>query len=311
MTKSHKLPFSSSTTVYNNPLELVVSDIWGPDPLVSNNGSRYYIIFMDVFSRYLFLFPLAKQSDALAVFISSKNKIERLLDCKIKTFQSNNGGEYIKFKKFLDYQHISHCFSCSRTPEQNGLAECLHRQIVETGLALFHTSSIPPTYWDDAFQTTCYLIDRLPSSVNPTKSPLEILFHTSPEYNQLRAFGCECYPFLRPYTAHKLSPRSLPCVFLGYSPSHKGYKCLHLPSNRFYISRHVVFNETVFPFAQVSTRSQISIPEFLVGFRIPHLSCRHPPLMPFFHLSISALPFSNLHLLIRPIPIHHGRAQMH
>lgn len=198
MTKSHKLPFSSSTTVYNNPLELVVSDIWGPDPLVSNNGSRYYIIFMDVFSRYLWLFPLGKQSDALAVFISFKNKIERLLDCKIRTFQSNNGGEYIKFKKFLDYQHISHCFSCSHTPKQNGLAECLHRQIVETGLALFHTASIPPTYWDDAFQTACYLINRLPSSVSPTKSPLEILFHTSPEYNQLRVFGCECSPFLRP-----------------------------------------------------------------------------------------------------------------
>jgi hypothetical protein len=37
-------------------------------------------------------------------------------------------------------------------------------------------------------------------------------------------------------------------VFLGYSSQHKGYKCLHIPSNRVYISHDVVFDENVFPF---------------------------------------------------------------
>ena len=117
----------------------------GPAPLVSNNGFHYYIIFMDVFSRYLWIFPLAKKSDALNVFISFKNKIERLLDYKIKIFQSNNGGEYLKFKKFLDSQHFSHRYSCPYTPEQNGLAERRHRQIIETGLSLLTTASVPTT----------------------------------------------------------------------------------------------------------------------------------------------------------------------
>jgi histone deacetylase 1/2 len=42
-------------------------------------------------------------------------------------------------------------------------------------------------------------------------------------------------------------------VFLGYSSLHKGYKCLHIPTNRVYISRDVVFDETVFPFSQISS----------------------------------------------------------
>jgi histone deacetylase 1/2 len=53
---------------------------------------------------------------------------------------------------------------------------------------------------------------------------------------------------LRPYDAHILDFRSSPCVFLGYSSSHLGYRCLDLESHRIYFSRHVRFHETVFPF---------------------------------------------------------------
>jgi hypothetical protein len=41
------------------------------------------------------------------------------------------------------------------------------------------------------------------------------------------------------------------CAFLGYSSSHKGYKCLDIATGRLYISRHVVFDKNVFPFSQL------------------------------------------------------------
>ena len=55
---------------------------------------------------------------------------------------------------------------------------------------------------------------------------------------------------LRPYNAHKLDYCSTPCVFLGYSSSHLGYRCLDLSSKRLYISCHVRFNEHLFPFLE-------------------------------------------------------------
>ena len=109
---------------------------------------------------------------------------------------------------------------------------------------------MPLRYWDDAFQTVCYLINRLPTPVTHNKSPFKKLFHYALDYLFLKTFGCACWPNLRPYNSHKLQPRSLQCVFLGYSLLHRDYKCLHIPTGRLYISRDIIFLETLFPFSQ-------------------------------------------------------------
>jgi hypothetical protein len=83
--------------------------------------------------------------------------------------------------------------------------------------------------------------------------PYTLLHGTPPDYDQLRVFGCLCYPNLSATTSHKLAPRSTACVFLGYPSSHKGYRCLDLATKRIIISRHVVFDETLFPFSAVSS----------------------------------------------------------
>lgn len=36
---------------------------------------------------------------------------------------------------------------------------------------------------------------------------------------------------------------------MGCSPIHKGYRCFEPSTNRVYISRHVVFDESIFPYA--------------------------------------------------------------
>jgi hypothetical protein len=56
-------------------------------------------------------------------------------------------------------------------------------------------------------------------------------------------------PSLRKYNSRKLEFRSKVCVFLGYSPMHKGYNCLDRSSGCIYITRDVIFDENVFPFA--------------------------------------------------------------
>ena len=73
------------------------------------------------------------------------------------------------------------------------------------------------------------------------------MFHKTPDYSFLRIFGCVCFPLLRPCNIHKHQYTSQECVFLGYSYSHKGYKCL-ASDGRIYISKDVLCNESKFPY---------------------------------------------------------------
>ena len=250
--KSKRLVFTSSLSTCNHPLELLHSDLWGPSLVTATSGHRYYIHFIDHFSRFMWVFPLHHKSNALSVFILFKSQIEKLLGLPIKQLQTDGGGEFKKFSSFLASNGISHPFSCPHTHAENGIAERKHRHLVETGLTLLARASIPLYYWVNAFETAAFLINHMPTPVLSNISPYEKLSCKTPEYSFLRVFGCACYPNLRPYNKNKLQPRSIRCVFLGYSNMHKGYKCLHQETGRLYISRDVVFVEILIQMLHVS-----------------------------------------------------------
>uniref|UniRef100_A0A2N9FT93 Integrase catalytic domain-containing protein n=1 Tax=Fagus sylvatica TaxID=28930 RepID=A0A2N9FT93_FAGSY len=246
--KMHKLPFAQSQFQSTQPLELVHSDVWGPAPINSSNGYRYYLLFVDDFSRFSWLFLLKHKSEVLTTFKHFKATVENQLSTQIKYLRTDCGGEYSSnaFTDFCSSHGITHQFSCPHTPQQNGIVERKHRHIVESALTILSHASLPITYWTYAVSTAVHLINRLPTPKLSHISPWEKLFHKPPDLTHLKTFGCLCFPYLRPYNTHKLQPRSTPCLFLGY-PSHtKGYICLDPISHRIYISRHFVFNESEF-----------------------------------------------------------------
>jgi Reverse transcriptase (RNA-dependent DNA polymerase)/gag-polypeptide of LTR copia-type len=248
--KAHRIPFVPSLSTTSQPLEVIHTDLWGPAPVASHQGHRYYVNFTDEHTRFSWIYTCACKSDITTIFQRFRIRVENLLSTKIKKVQCDGGTEFKPLMRL--HPDITFQISCPHTPQQNGLAERKHRHIVELGLAnLFH-ASIPLHYWDYIFESVVFVINRLPSTTTGSISPFEKLFKQQPDYNFLHTLGCSCFPLLRPFTDHKLEPRSEKCVFLGYSTVYKGYYCLHQDTGKVHVSRHVTFNEIEFPFKLVS-----------------------------------------------------------
>jgi hypothetical protein len=170
----------------------------------------------------------------------------------IKAVQCDNEREFdnSSSRTFFLTHGVLLRMSCPYTSSRTGKAERIIRTTNNTIRSLLFQANIPPTFWVEALHTATLLLNILPTKTLHFSTPHFALFKTVPSYEHLRVFGCTCYPNLSATTSHKLDPRSAKCVFLGYSSHHKGYRCLDLLSNRVILSRHVVFDESTFPFAE-------------------------------------------------------------
>jgi hypothetical protein len=97
---------------------------------------------------------------------------------------------------------------------------------------------VPSNSKNNPISVVSYTINRLPTPLLDGKSPFEILFGRSANYANIHPFGCRVYHCLHDYMAYKFSPHSVPCIFLGYNPFHKGFCCLNPFTYRIYITHH-------------------------------------------------------------------------
>ena len=188
MAKSHQLPYSRSTSESTAPLELIFSDVWGPGP-VSVGRQKYYVSFIDDFSKFSWIYLLKNKSDVFEKFRLFQAHVERLFDRKIIAMQTDWGGEYQRLNSFFERIGITHHVSCPHAHQQNGSAERKHRHIIEVGLSLLAHAFMPLKFWDEAFLTAVYLINRIPSRVIKNQTPLVRLFDTKPNYYFLHIFS--------------------------------------------------------------------------------------------------------------------------
>ncbi|KAJ0726006.1 putative RNA-directed DNA polymerase [Helianthus annuus] len=288
LAKGQRLPFDNNLKRACYPLDLVHCDLWGPAPIISKDGYRYYVVFIDDYSRFTWFYPLKTKTGFYTVLPVFIKLVQTQFSRKIKIFQSDGGTEFVNHtvRKIFEENGTFHRYSCPYTPQQNGRAERKHRHIVETGLAMLFNSRVPTSYWVDAFSSATFIINRLPTPILENASPFQLLFDQVPQYSNFRVYGCQVFPYLRDYAKHKLEPRSLPCVFIGYSSQHKGYRCLDPITSRVFITRQARFNESCLPFKDSSGTidiTKLEIITFLDDASQPHSSTVPPPTPPTSH----------------------------
>ena len=97
-------------------------------------GPKYFIFFIDDYSRYMYIYLFHNKNEALGAFKVFKAEVEKQCRKKIKIVRTDRGGEYYgrytedgqtlgPFAKFLQEHGIVAQYTMSGSPDQNGVAE--------------------------------------------------------------------------------------------------------------------------------------------------------------------------------------------
>ena len=111
------------------------------------------------------------------------------------------------------------------------------------------TCNVPMYLWGEAVLTATFLINRLPSRVLSFQTPYNVFLKNYPNTKlisdlPIKVFGCTAFVHINQIHTSKLDPKSLKCVFVGYSPTQKGFKCYSPSTHNFFCSKDVTFLET-------------------------------------------------------------------
>lgn len=156
--------FIASKRRTKNLLEIVHTDVCGPMRTKSKSGARYFITFIDDYSRWCEVRFLRHKSEAFNAFKQIKPLFETHAKKRIKLLQSDNDTEYLnkEFGLFLEENGIKQRLSIPYNPEQNGTAERKNRTLLEMARCLLIQSGLPSSFWAEAVSTANYIRNRCP-----------------------------------------------------------------------------------------------------------------------------------------------------
>jgi len=136
-------------------------------------------------------------------------------------------------------------YSCSYSPQHNGVAERKNMHIVEITRAMLNEKNLPNYFWAEAVGTAVYIMNRTPTVTVHGMTPEEKFTGKKPNVSHLRVFGCNAYVHVLDEKRSKLDPKAKKCIFIGYSLKQKGYRCFNLSIRKLQVSKDVVFDEMV------------------------------------------------------------------
>ena len=142
--------------------------------------------------------------------------------------------------------------------------------------------NVPKNFWGEAVLTATYLIDRMPSQVLKFKTPCQTLLSCYPNTRIINTISPKIFGrtvFVHDYSQHrsKLDPKAIKCIFLGYSPRQKDYKCYSNIIRKFYTTIDITFFETESYFPKIHIQGEKPEVQECEFWQEPEISIPQPP----------------------------------
>lgn len=242
-----------ATSRASAPLQLVHSDLCGPFRTPSLGGARYFISFVDDYSRFLWVSFLARKDEALDKFKQFHREAEAQYKQPVLTLRTDNGGEFTSrsFDTYCADHGIKRQLTVPYTPQQNGVAERRNRSLLDITRCLLIDKSLPNHLWAEAVRAACEILNVRSSKQTPDVTPTELLTGRKPSVSHLRVFGSTVFVHQHHPRQGKLDSHSTECILLSFDIRAKGYRCYEPGTRKVLVSRDV----------QILESSQLELPE--------------------------------------------------
>ncbi|CAI7839145.1 unnamed protein product [Closterium sp. NIES-54] len=244
-------PHSSEFPPTEAPLQTLHMDVWGPARVRGQGHERYFLLVVDDYSHYTTVFPLRSKGDVTEVLIDWI-RVARLQlrerfgsDFPVLRLHSDRGGEFssARLGAFCRAQGIRQTFTLPASPQQNGIAERRIGMVMDVARTSMIHAAAPHFLWPFAVQYAAHQLNLQPRVSLPETSPTLRWTGQVGDASAFRVWGSRA--FVRDLSADKLSPRAVPCIFLGFLPDAPGWQFYHPTSRRVLSSQDVTFDESV------------------------------------------------------------------
>ncbi|GLB39961.1 putative reverse transcriptase (RNA-dependent DNA polymerase) [Lyophyllum shimeji] len=227
--------------------ERVCFDLWGPARVQTTGGKVYMMLAVDQGGGGVegYFLSNKEMETTVEVLEAYHVKSERQTGQKLLYIRTDEGPEFVnsKWKAYCQKFGIIHETTAPYSSSANGVVERANRTVLDRGRSMMIDSGLPAHYWGEAMATAVYLMDFIPSSRHPGKTPFELRTREKPDIAHLRPFGCVAYAKIpKEKGTSKLEPRSVKCVLIGYF-GRGDYKLLDRSNGSIFRSRDVIFEE--------------------------------------------------------------------
>ena len=100
------MPFNTDESISTDIFDLIHSNLWRPSFVFTIGGSRYFIVFVDDYSRYSWIFHMKHRSELLQVYSNFAKMVKTQFSKHIKNFRSDNTLEYTQYA----FQAVLHSY---------------------------------------------------------------------------------------------------------------------------------------------------------------------------------------------------------
>jgi len=209
----HNHPSKSGTY----PLEFIHTDIGGPFPALGSHKERYWVTFLDDYTKIVEAYPISERSEFFACFRRFLEKYERP-ERRCHRVRLDWGGEN-RLTEFHDYckdRGIAVEVTAVEQHQQNGAAERLNRTLMQKLHPTLIRSGLDLKYWPEILISIVKIMNLSPNSVIDM-TPYEAWFGDRPDVSFLKVLGCRCY-ILQPERKRKklVDHKAIPGRLLGY-----------------------------------------------------------------------------------------------